>query len=148
MSPSSSIEYVPSAESRSFVAKKRVDDGLAPPSVAARAAIEIEDHVGGLVAVDGVRVDLVGGLAVLGREVLVELLPGGRKLLRGHGRRGQEASRAWTSGGDLLGEVHGRDAVGAEQLGVRHRRVEVLVQLRGVVVDDAAGEDGVSARAP
>src|SRR3712207_7688595 len=33
-----------------------------------------------------------------------------------------------------------------EQLGVRHRGVQVLVELRRVVVDDAAGEDGVGAR--
>src|SRR5215218_1208797 len=119
--------------------EERVDHGGA---VVAALGDAVADDAHRLVAVDGVRVDIALRLAVLGLVVLVELLAGRGQLIRRQRRRGQVRLRLDLRR-DLLGEVHGRDAVGAEQLGIRQRRVEVLVQLRRVVVDDAAGEDGV-----
>src|SRR5215213_4599756 len=121
--------------------EERVDHGL--PIVAALGDRVAHDRHR-LVAVYGVRVDLVLGLTVLGLVVLVELLAGGRELV-GRERRSRQERLRLDLLRDLLREVHGRDAVGSEQLGVRQRGVEVLVQLRRVVVDDAAREDGVRA---
>ena len=122
--------------------EERVDHGL-PVVAALRDRVADDGHR--LVAVDGVRVDLVLRLAVLGLVVLVELLAGRRELVRRERRRRQVRLGLHVLG-DLLGEVHRGHAVGAEQLRVRHRGVQVLVELRTVVVDDAAGEDGVGAR--
>ncbi len=118
-----------------------VDDRL---PVVATLRDRVADHGHRLVAVHGVRVDLVLRLAVLGLVVLVELLAGRGQLVRRQRRR-RQVRLLLDVGRDLLGEVDRGHAVGAEQLRVRHRGVEVLVELRCVVVDDAAGEDGVSA---
>jgi hypothetical protein len=119
--------------------EERVEHCLA---IVATLRDRVADDGHRLVAVHGVRVDLVLRLPVLGLEVLVELLAGRGQLVRRQRRRRQVRHLLHVRR-DLLGEVHRRDAVGPEQLGVRHRRVEVLVELRCVVVDDAAGEDGV-----
>src|SRR5215217_3236969 len=121
--------------------EERVDDCGA---IVAALGDCVADDRHRLVAIDGVRVDLVLRLTVLGLVVLVELLAGRRQLVRSERRR-RQVRLLLDVRRDLLREVHGRDAVGTEQLGVRQRRVEVLVQLRRVVVDDAAGEDGVRA---
>src|SRR3954470_12287062 len=118
-----------------------VDDRLAIVALVARTLHRVEHEAHGLVPVDGVRLRLT--TAVLGLEVLEELLTFGRVVLRVD-RADRDVRVLLCIGGELARERGLRDAVRAEQLDARVGSPDVLVQLDAVRGRDAAEEEGVS----
>src|SRR4051795_3909059 len=119
-----------------------VDDRLAIAAVGAGTLHRVEHEAHGLVPVDGVRLRLT--TAVLGLEVLEELLTFGRVVLRVD-RADRDVRVLLCIGGELARKRGLGDAVRAEQLDARVGSPDVLVQLDAVRGGDAAEEERVSA---
>src|SRR3954451_3146893 len=118
-----------------------VDDRLAIVALVARTLHRVEHEAHGLVPVDGVRLRLT--TAVLGLEVLEELLTFGRVVLRVD-RADRDVRVLLCVGRELARERGLRDAIRAEQLDARVGSPNVLVQLDAVRRGDAAEEERVS----
>src|SRR4051795_12119327 len=118
-----------------------VDDRLAIVALVARTLHRVEHEAHGLVPVDGVRLRLT--TAVLGLEVLEELLTFGRVVLRVD-RADRDVRVLLSVGRELAREGGLRDAIRAEQLDARVGCPNVLVQLDAVRRRDAAEEERVS----
>src|SRR3954452_17299131 len=121
--------------------EERVDHGLAVVALVAGVLDRLQHDAHGLVPVDRVR---LGILAELGLVLLEEVLARLRVEL-GVERRVGDEGHLLGGRADLRAERGLSHAVRAEELRRRHRGVQVLPELHGVVLGDAAEEDAVGA---